>query len=271
MDTKENFENIKSLKKDILENYPRLNKDSKFKFTCHQSLECYTACCADINIFLTPYDVIRLKNRLGLTSGKFLSKYTITPFTKTIELPVVVLKMTDKEGKPCNFVSEKGCSGYEDRPWSCRMYPVGLASKAAELDQKGFEFYFLMQDENCLGLKEKKEFTIQEWLENQEIEIFDQMSEHFKEITLHKFFDQGNKLSPEQMEMFFMVAYDIDRFKSFIFDSSFFERFEVEPELIEKMRNDDVELMKFGFRWLKLCLFGERTLKVKNDKPRSKR
>ena len=38
--------------------------------------------------------------------------------------PIVVLKMKDVELKRCFFVSEEGCTVYEDRPWACRMFPL---------------------------------------------------------------------------------------------------------------------------------------------------
>jgi len=54
----------------------RLSADSKFKFECHKGVKCFTKCCRDINIALTPYDIIRLKNRLQLSSDEFLAMYT---------------------------------------------------------------------------------------------------------------------------------------------------------------------------------------------------
>jgi hypothetical protein len=50
----------------------RLTKESKFRFSCHPGVPCFTNCCRNMNIILTPYDIIRLKNRLGLTSDMFL-------------------------------------------------------------------------------------------------------------------------------------------------------------------------------------------------------
>ena len=55
----------------------RLGLDSRFTFRCHKDVKCFTKCCRGINIILTPYDIIRMKNRLGLTSDEFLSIYTV--------------------------------------------------------------------------------------------------------------------------------------------------------------------------------------------------
>ena len=78
-------------------------------------------------------------------SAEFLEKYTIQPFTKDQKLPVVILKLNDDEIKQCQFVKEEGCSIYEDRPWSCRMYPIGLASQKTKVDDPGNEFFLCKQ------------------------------------------------------------------------------------------------------------------------------
>jgi hypothetical protein len=90
---------IERLKETILKEYPRLTEESEFCFKCHKDVPCFNACCRDVNIFLTPYDVIRLRKRLGITSGEFLSKYTLSPFDENISYPVLLLKMEDNEEK----------------------------------------------------------------------------------------------------------------------------------------------------------------------------
>ena len=57
-----------------------------------------------------------------------------------------------------------------------------------------------------------------------------------------------------------MACYDLDRFRRFVFESTFLQRFEVEPELVERMRGDDEELLRFAFRWLRYALFAEPTM-----------
>jgi hypothetical protein len=48
-------------------------------------------------------------------------------------------------------------------------------------------------------------------------------------------------------------------------ESSFLNRFEVDDEVIEKIRTDDEALLDFGFDWLRFSLFGEKTIKIKGD------
>ena len=98
----------------------KLNPDSPFTFKCHKGLACFTQCCSGINIILTPYDIIRLKNNLQLSSEEFLALYTAPQLLEKTGLPVVTLSLLKNKVSSCPFVSEKGCFVYEDRPAACR-------------------------------------------------------------------------------------------------------------------------------------------------------
>jgi hypothetical protein len=73
-----------------------LSPEDGFRFVCRPGLECFTRCCRDITIFLTPYDILRMKNALHMSSGDFLARHTVTMIGDN-GLPVVVLKMQDDD------------------------------------------------------------------------------------------------------------------------------------------------------------------------------
>ena len=52
------------------------------------------------------------------------------------------------------------------------------------------------------------------------------------------------------------------RYKKFIFESTFIERQKVDPAIVEKIRNDEIELLKFGIKWLKDLLFNYKNFEV---------
>jgi len=260
------MEEIEKLKKTILAEYPRLNRSSEFSFKCHPGVSCFNDCCADVNIFLTPYDILRLKHNLGISSEEFLSKYTISPFDEKLKYPIVLLKMEDDEHKSCPFVGKDGCRVYPDRPWACRMYPLGLASPKENSGIADDEFYFLLQEDICRGFNENRRLSIGEWIKEQGIAEYDAMGKYHKELTLHDFFQkEGNNLTPAKVEMFFMACYNLDKFREFIFCSSFLDKFEIDQETGTAIKDDDAELLKFGYRWLRFALFGEKTLKIKDE------
>jgi Fe-S-cluster containining protein len=256
---------IERLKEEILESFPRLSSKSSFAFACHPAVPCFNDCCRDVTIPLTPYDIVRLKNRLGLSSNEFLAEYTMSPFDENPEYPVIFLRMNEDEEKHCLLVSEDGCRVYEDRPWPCRMYPLGLASPREGGDSPIEEFYFLLEEGDCKGFEEGRTQTVAKWLADQGIHEYNQMGEYFKELTLHEFFREGRKLTPEKSEMFYLACYDLDRFRDLLFNSTFFQKFEVGHERRKRIEEDDVELLKFGHDWLRLALFGEKTLEIRKS------
>ena len=257
---------IAKFKNTILKEYPRYTKNDSFQFACHRNLKCFNSCCADVNIFLTPYDILRMRKHLGITSEEFLDKYTLIPIDKNLKYPAILLKMSETEEKRCEFVSEsEGCTIYENRPWACRMYPVGLASPKDGEAASEEEFYFILEDQGCDGFKEGKKWTIKEWIENQGIDEYNRLGEAFKEIILHEKMQDDSPLDPKKIEMFHMVCYNLDTFRRFVFESSFLKKFEVDEYILNEIRKDDIELMLFGFEWLKFSLFGEPTMKIKPD------
>lgn len=258
---------IENLKEAILKDpkeFPRLDEDSEFTFRCHPGVSCFNDCCADVNIFLTPYDVLRLKKKLGITSEEFLSKYTIIPFDENLTYPVVLMQMQDNEKKSCHFVTEKGCGVYEDRPWACRMYPLGMASPSDGMEgplQK--EFFFLLKEDVCKGFNEDKKQTVSAWLSDQGMKNYNEIGEEWKQLTLHPYLQKGNTLPPHKIEMFFLATYNLDKFRDFVFGSTFLKKFNIDEETLSKIKEDDTELLHFGFRWLRFSLFGEKTIDVK--------
>jgi hypothetical protein len=145
------------------------------------------------------------------------------------------------------------------------MYPLGMAAQKDTADGwRGERFYFLLQEEVCKGFGEEQEWTVRDWLENQGIDEYDRWGEGYKELTLNDFFEkEESALAPQKMHMLFTACYDLDKFREFVFESSLLERFEIDEEFVEAMRDDDEELLRFGYLWLQFSLFGEKTMKVK--------
>jgi Fe-S-cluster containining protein len=254
------------LEEKIVSDYARMGPKDTFKFACHPGVSCFNQCCGNVNVFLSPYDVLRMKNRLGMSSTDFLDKYALLPVQKDMKTPVVVLRMNEDEAKTCPFLTDGGCGIYSDRPWPCRMYPLGLAAQKDTPDGwRGERFYFLMQEEGCRGFEEPREWTVNEWLEDQGIDEYDHWGEQYKELTLHDFFETGGNLSPEKLHMLFTACYDLDKFREFVFGSTLLKRFDVDEDFVEEMRGDDEALLRFAFLWLRFSLFGEKTVKPKAE------
>ena len=239
----------------------RLGPNSTFEFKCHKDVKCFTKCCRGINIILTPYDIIRMKNRLGLSSEDFLRIYTVPKIWEKTDLPIVTLKLLDDEQESCPFVRDDGCLIYTDRPTTCRYYPIGSASLSHKEGADDEGFYFFVNEPHCLGFEEKKEWTVTEWRRDQGVDIHDEINAQWTDLIVRKrSFPSSIKLTDKSKELFFMVSYNIDQFKRFVFDSAFMERFSVDQETIDKIKTDEIELLKFGLNWLKDVLFKDKQL-----------
>ena len=273
----------------ILRDHPRMGPEDRFQFRCDSTLDCFTHCCRDVSIVLTPYDIIRMKRALGIDSSEFLEKHTISPFTPEQKFPIVLLKM-DSETRRCPFVTEQGCGIYANRPWACRMYPLGVAAPRNPTPDD-HAFHFLVREDLCHGHDQSAGctvpadldhgpeqdagcgaraghdqgagYTVREWIAGQGIEEYDMMGAQFRELTLHPFWDGDKALTPPQMDMFHMACYDLDRFRRFVFETRFPTLFEIDESRLAAMRTNDLDLLEFAAQWLRFSLFQEPTMKIR--------
>lgn len=242
----------------------KLDLKSRFRFRCHKGISCFTKCCSNIDIMLTPYDIVAMKKRLGISSEEFLYRYTYVEADKKALYPFVFLKMKDDDLRSCPFVTSEGCSIYEDRPANCRYYPIGQGTlkKNTNSEIVDEEFFFFVKEEHCKGFEEPDEWSIESWREDQGVDRYDEMNREWKRILLSQSIP-GQNIDEKKQSMFYMACYDVDRFRRFVFESGFLESFDVEEDVVEKMKIDDLELMKFGFRLMKYILLLEETLKLR--------
>ena len=231
-----------------------------FQFECRKGVKCFNQCCADVNIVLTPYDVLRMKNSLGITSGEFLGKYTKIFRPEKSVFPIVVLKMKDEAHKQCFFVSEEGCQIYEDRPWACRMFPLDKQKPIG-----GETTFNLLKKPECLGFEQKKKWRVEDWILSQGINIYEKYESLFQGLIEHERAKDLDITNPDVLQMVQMALYDLDKFKKFVFESNFLNYFEVDKGRVKTIKNADVELLIFGIEWIKFGLFGQQTFRVKEE------
>lgn len=232
--------------------------DDTFSFSCHPAIDCFNSCCKDVTIFLTPLDVVRMRTALGISSTEFLEKYTHRLISQTTGLPAVALKMSADEAKTCPFVTEKGCSVYDDRPYSCRLYPLDT--------EQGVEYTFIVDEGTCHGLRESQEWTVESWRREQGLHAYDDLDHDLKDVMAADQIWESKIQDPRMQDMCLMALYDPDRFREFVFKSSFFQKFHVDDDIVEKIRNEDVALLYFAGQWLRFALFGKKGfLKIDRD------
>lgn len=218
-----------------------LNESSPFHFECHDALPCFTQCCKDVNIYLTPYDVLRLRMALGIGSGEFLAKYTQSFLAKGTNIPVVQLLM-DSHALYCHFVTEDGCSVYENRPWACRMFPLDLSPAEGA-------FRLIAGKERCMGLCEHGTETVGSWLERQGTGHYVEMEREFQSVVPERF--KPGAAMNEGLGRILFLAYDLDRFAELLKDSRFLKFYEVDEEMLRRVQESSEELLRLAFRYIR--------------------
>ncbi len=235
--------------------------EDRFRFRCHKGISCFTECCAGLNLLLTPYDIVRLKSRLGVSSGEFVDRFTEPKLDEPYPWPMIRLVMRDDRRRSCPFVTPEGCMVYQDRPGACRIYPLGRAAMTLDGDPAAArEKFFLVREPHCKGFQEDREWTVQEWLASEGVDRYNAMNDSWLRILTSRKPVGPKEIASRKVAMFYMASYNLDRFRDFIFKSPFLERFEVEPETRGAIASDDTALMRFAFDWLRFSLFGEQTI-----------
>lgn len=252
----------------------KMSLDSKIKFRCHPKVSCFTACCGNINITLTPFDILRLRKHLKMNAPDFIHQYTTPIFLEKTDMPGVRIKLNEENR--CPFVTPEGCTVYESRPTTCRYYPVGMANFHERSDEDAEnatdqQFFFLIKEPHCKGHEESKEWTIREWRQDQGVDLCDDMNKDWMALVMRrKSFGPQASLSEKAQRMFFMASTDLDQFRRFVFESSFLDTYIVDPEELEQLRTDDIALIRFSYRYLASSLFGTKDLAIKNEKIQAK-
>lgn len=242
-----------------------LTGQSKINFRCYPGIGCFTKCCSGIRILLSPYDIYALKKRLGMTYNEFLAKHTQQSFIDRTPLPITVLKMNNDEARSCPFVSAEGCAVYEDRPLTCRYYPIGMGIMKQFDKGTGTNFFIKIKEDHCLGHNEDKVWTIDEWRADQGSAFYDEINNDWMEVVLKAKTLGMVEFSQKSLDLFLMVSSNLDSFRKFVFESKFLDAYEIEPEVVNRIKEDDIELLKFSLSWLRFTMYGEGDFKVRED------
>lgn len=241
----------------------QIQATDEFQFDCHPGISCFNECCKNTQIQLTPYDIVRLKLRLGETSDEFVAKHTV-PFEMDHHgLPG--LRLATKPGtKVCVFLKESGCSVYEDRPTVCRYYALGNMGVRKTGRAIVEEAYFLVKERHCKGHFEPKKQTVDDYRKCQGVEHYDAMNREWRDIIIKKRTSGPTIGAPStrSMQLFDMCSYDMDSFKSFIQSPGFRKLIALEDEKIQELVEDEEKRLVFAFKFLKQVLFGEKTIPV---------
>jgi uncharacterized protein len=216
-----------------------------FHFDCNDRVRCFNDCCRDLTQLLTPYDIIRLKNHLGLSSSVFLDRFTLRHAGPQTGLPIVTLKPQDPILRLCPFVTSSGCSVYPDRPSSCRIYPlirsVSRVGRTGEIIVR----YMLIREPHCKGFENRLSRTVEEWITDQGLLPYNENNDAMAALISLKNSIMPGRLHGDVEQLFYTACYDIDRFRDEVFGGGRWAGLASEDAPV-LARTDDVDMLNFG-------------------------
>lgn len=242
-----------------------INSDFRLKFRCYPGISCFTKCCSKVRIILSPYDIYRLKKRLNTSYDEFMHLYTTMQPLENTTLPLPILKIKDVESQECVFLTAEGCTVYEDRPVTCRYYPLGMALMRKDENIDGEDMYVLIKEDHCKGHQEKDEWSINEWRSDQQADYYDEINRDWMAIVLKVKTLGPVSFGEKSLHLFHMFTTDMDAFRKFVFESDFLKMYEIDEKMREEIRNDEEKLILFSQKWLRFTLFGEGDIKFRED------
>ncbi len=237
-----------------------LSPDSRFTFHCHAALPCFNQCCRTPTIILSPYDLLRLKQALGVTSGALRERYTLQEIEPNSNLPLVLVDVHRSPEGGCPFLGAQGCTVYAHRPAACRLFPLTMGSR---LTPAGVEdHYFCRRLDYCRGFTGEVEWTVADWLANQGFAEYDQGRRAWIDILLKAGSTERLVADALIQDLFATLVYDLDRFRRLVFDPVFLEAYELDAGALADLETDDLALLNFSYRFLPTLLSpeGARTL-----------
>ncbi len=238
------------------ENVRRIEAKETFTFACHPGVTCFTDCCRQLELALTPYDILRLTRETGMNSREFLEQYVIQEQEAEDVFPRFYLTMVDDGRASCVFVSEKGCTVYPGRPGACRAYPMGRAA-IRQADNSMDEFFVLLQEAHCHGFEEKEEQNSDSYATEQGLTEFNTFNDTFATLLQHDKIRQGLKLTPEQVKLFVLALYDLDSFRQQLLAGTLQNC----GGFNKDTHKENEQLLLFGIEWLHQELFDQETIK----------
>jgi len=225
-----------------------IRADESFSFSCGKAKACFGACCRNLNHFLTPFDILKIRQALQLTSAQFLERYTVTHTGPRSGLPIVSWIFKALPDAVCPFLTRSGCAIYPVRPTSCRLYPLARAfSRNRETGRTSVQFA-LIREPFCLGFESETTQSPEEWIAEQGTDAHIRMNDRLLDLIALRNRSLPRPLTRHQKHRVYMALYDQDRFRTEVKQGRLGD-FPTDPDLLKSALADEMALLELGHQW----------------------
>ncbi|MCU0560634.1 MAG: YkgJ family cysteine cluster protein [Desulfobacterales bacterium] len=231
-----------------------ITEETVFRFECIPGVACFNRCCRDLVQALTPYDVLRLRQGLGLPSGRFLERYTRTHIGPASGLPVVTLKPADEHTRVCPFVSPAGCRVYPHRPASCRTYPLVRSLSRVRATGAAVASFYLLREPHCGGFDTARERTVRSWIEDQALRVYNAENDRMMGLISAKNRMRPGPLPADAIAALRLALYDLDAFRARLAQGNIKEAGPLGEALAAALEGEDLQLLHAGLLWAQRLL-----------------
>jgi Fe-S-cluster containining protein len=166
---------------------------NKFKFKCKRC----GLCCDNTIIYLYPFDIKNICNKLNITTTEFNLKCSLFKLDRNN-----ILRCILKNRPKCPFNDDSNCKIYELRPIRCRLFPLGRIFK----DNK---IFYALPTERCIGFNTGHKQTIQEWLDKEKVTEYNELTKDWNNFIIKLKSNNLIKQKPFQV-IFKKIFYDFD-------------------------------------------------------------
>jgi hypothetical protein len=238
-----------------------ITPDTVFRFQCSPKVACFNQCCRDLVQALTPYDVLRIRQGLSLSSDRFLEQFTRRHTGPGSGLPVVTLKPADEQTRACPFVTPTGCRIYPHRPASCRTYPLVRALRRARDSGAVVEAYYILHEPHCQGFAKDRRHNVREWVAGQELSDYNIENDRLLDLIRLKNRLHPGPLPAEMTAGLITALYDLDAFRTQLQAGRHPGAGALSADFPNAAAGNDLELLHAGLTWA-MRLLEKKGLKI---------
>jgi len=114
-----------------------------------------------------------------------------------------------------------------------------------------------MKESHCFGFNQTKTQTVRQWLASQGLEPYNHYNDLLMDIISLKNRQKSGPLDMKSGRLFYLALYDLDRFRTHIFENNLLNGQSFDAGDLNGVRDDDTALLMLGIKWVKKSLFGQ--------------